>query len=242
MRICQLDVPVETKTLDNVFVKVAVSVQYFVLPDQIFSAFYKLNDPEQQITSFIFDVVRARVPKMKLDDVFEKKDDIADAVKAELTDIMSQFGYGILKALVTDIDPDAKVKAAMNEINEAQRLRVAATERGEAEKIIKVKQAEAEAESNALLGVGIANQRKAIINGLKDSIDEFQKTVGGTGPMEVMNLVLMTQYFDMLKSVGADGKNGTIFIPHSPGSIGDLTGQIRNAMMEANTLSKETSS
>lgn len=236
MRICQLDVPVETKTLDNVFVKISVSVQYFVLPDEIFAAYYKLDNPEQQITSFIFDVVRARVPKMKLDDVFEKKDDIADAVKTELTDIMSQFGYGILKALVTDIDPDAKVKAAMNEINEAQRLRVAATERGEAEKILKVKQAEAEAESNALLGIGVANQRKAIINGLKDSIDEFQKTVDGTGPMEVMNLVLMTQYFDMLKSVGADGKNGTIFIPHSPGSIADLTSQIRDAMMQASAL------
>jgi regulator of protease activity HflC (stomatin/prohibitin superfamily) len=240
MRIRQLDVPVETKTLDNVFVKVAVSVQYFVLPNEIFAAFYKLDNPEQQITSFIFDVVRARVPKMKLDDVFEKKDDIADAVKAELTDIMSQFGYGILKALVTDIDPDAKVKAAMNEINEAQRLRVAANERGEAEKILKVKQAEAEAKSNALLGVGIADQRKAIIDGLKDSIDGFQKTVTGTGPMEVMNLVLMTQYFDMLKSIGADSKNSSIFVPHSPGNIGDLTQQIRDAMLQAQTITPQT--
>lgn len=236
MRVRQLDVPVETKTEDNVFVKVAVSVQFFVLEDKIFEAYYKLDNPEQQITSFVFDVVRARVPKMKLDDVFEKKDEIADAVKSELTDIMNQFGYGILKALVTDIDPDMKVKAAMNEINEAQRLRVAANERGEAEKILKVKQAEAEAKSNALQGEGIANQRRAIIDGLKESIDDFQKRVAGTGPREVMNLVLLTQYFDTLKSIGSDGKNSSIFVPHTPGALTDISNQMRDAMLQAGVV------
>ena len=140
LRVQQLNVPVETKSEDNVFVKVAVSVQYHVIADKAYQAFYKLENPEQQITSFVFDVVRARVPKMKLDDVFEKKDEVANAVKQELDDIMSELGYNIVKSLVTDIDPDAKVKAAMNEINEAQRMRIAANERGEAEKILKVKQ------------------------------------------------------------------------------------------------------
>lgn len=238
MRVRQLDVPVETKTEDNVFVKVAVSVQFHVLDDKIFAAFYKLDNPERQITSFVFDVVRARVPKMKLDDVFEKKDEVADAVKAELSDIMEQFGYGIVKALVTDIDPDSKVKAAMNEINEAQRLRVAANERGEAEKILKVKQAEAEARSNALQGEGIANQRKAIIEGLKTSIDEFQKAVSGTGPHEVMNLVLLTQYFDTLKSMGSGEHTSTIFVPHSPSGLSDFSDQMRSAIMQANAADK----
>ncbi|MDF1796235.1 MAG: SPFH domain-containing protein [Coxiellaceae bacterium] len=231
LRVRQLDVPVETKTEDNVFVRVSVSVQFHVLMEKIFEAFYKLDNPEQQITSFVFDVVRARVPKMKLDGVFEKKDEIADAVKSELMEIMSDFGYGIVKALVTDIDPDAKVKAAMNEINEAQRLRVAANERGEAEKILRVKAAEAEAQSNALQGRGIADQRKAIIDGLKESIDEFQKTVGGTGAHEVMNLVLLTQYFDMLKGLGETSKTTSVLIPHTPGGLADISAQMRNAMM-----------
>lgn len=236
LRVRQLDVPVETKSQDNVFVRVSVSVQFHVLVDKIFEAFYKLDNPEQQITSFVFDVVRARVPKMILDDVFEKKDEIADAVKSELTDIMSEFGYGIVKALVTDIDPDAKVKSAMNEINEATRLRVAANERGEAEKILKVKQAEAEARSNALQGEGIANQRKAIIDGLKESIDDFQKTVDGTGAHEVMNLVLLTQYFDMLKDVGGSAGSNSIFIPHSPSGLSDVSEQMRNAILMANQV------
>ncbi len=233
LRVRQLDVPVETKSKDNVFVRVSVSVQFHVLPEKIFAAFYKLDNPEQQITSFVFDVVRARVPKMILDDVFEKKDEIADAVKSELTEIMNDFGYGIVKALVTDIDPDAKVKSAMNEINEAQRLRVAANERGEAEKILKVKQAEAEARSNALQGEGIANQRKAIIDGLKESIDDFQKTVSGTSANEVMNLVLLTQYFDMLKDVGGNSNSNSVFIPHSPAGLSNVSEEMRNAIMMA---------
>ena len=233
LRVQQLDVKVETKTLDNVFVHVIVSVQYFVLPNRIFEAFYKLDNPLQQVTSFVCDVVRARVPKIRLDDVFEKKDDIADSVRAELQQVMDDFGYGIVKALVTDIDPAPKVKEAMNEINAAQRLRVAAEEKGEADKILKVKAAEADAESKALSGKGIADQRKSIVEGLRDSVDEFQKTIPGASAQDVMNLILMTQYFDTLKDIGATSESNTILIPHSPGHLGDLGGQVRNAMIQA---------
>ncbi len=239
MRVRQLDVPVETKTLDNVFVNVAVSVQFHVLDTKVYEAFYKLNNAEKQITSFVFDVVRASVPTMKLDDVFEKKDEIANNVKSELSDTMEKFGYGIVKALVTDINPDAKVKAAMNEINEASRLRVAANERGEAEKILKVKAAEAEARSTELQGIGMANQRKAIISGLKESISDFKKAVEGAQSTDVMNLVLLTQYFDTLKSLGDKGAN-TILIPHGPGALSDVAEQMRNAMITANQVDKHS--
>src|SRR5687768_10240270 len=163
LRVQQLDVKIETKTEDNVFVHMVVAVQYFVLPEKVYDAFYKLDDATRQITSFVFDVVRARVPKIKLDDVFEKKDEIADIVKSELAQVMDGFGYGILKALVTDIEPDARVKESMNEINAAQRMRVAATEKGEADRILKVKAAEGDAQSKALQGRGIADQRQAIV-------------------------------------------------------------------------------
>ena len=237
LRVRQLDIPIETKTSDNVFVKVVVSVQFHALLGKIYEAFYKLANPEQQLTSFIFDVVRAQVPTIKLDDVFERKDDIADAVKNELTDMMESFGFGIVKALVTDIDPDHKVKAAMNEINEAQRLRVAANERGEAEKILKIKQAEADARSKALQGQGIADQRSAIVSGLKESVDAFQRGIPDTSAKDVMNLVLMTQYFDTLKEIGAFSKSNTILIPHSPGHMQDLSEQLRNAIIVGNEVS-----
>lgn len=233
MRVQQLNVKVETKTEDNVFVHVIVAVQYTVLPDKVYDAFYRLTDADTQIRAFVFDVVRARVPKIKLDDVFEKKDEIADAVKSELSHVMDDFGYGIVKALVTDIDPDAKVKDAMNEINAAQRLRVAATEKGEAERILKVKAAEAEAQSKALQGKGIADQRRAIVDGLRESVDDFQKAVRGATAQDVMNLVLMTQYFDTLKEIGQASRTNTILIPHSPGHMADLASQMRNAMIAA---------
>jgi regulator of protease activity HflC (stomatin/prohibitin superfamily) len=233
LRVQQLDVEIETKTEDNVFVRMVVAVQYYVLPEKVYDAFYKLDNASRQITSFVFDVVRAQVPKIKLDDVFEKKDDIANIVKSELAQVMEGFGYGILKALVTDIDPDAKVKESMNEINAAQRMRVAATERGEADRILKVKSAEGDAQSKALQGRGIADQRQAIVAGLRDSVDEFRKSVPGTTAKDVMNLVLMTQYFDMLKEIGASSRTNAILIPHSPGNLTTLTEQMRNAMMEA---------
>ena len=233
LRVQQLDVRIETKTEDNVFVQMVVAVQYYVLPEKVYDAFYKLDDANRQITSFVFDVVRAQVPKIKLDDVFAKKDDIANIVKSELAQVMEGFGYGIMKALVTDIDPDARVKESMNEINAAQRMRVAATEKGEADRIMKVKAAEGDAQSKALQGRGIADQRQAIVAGLRDSVDEFQKAVAGTTAKDVMNLVLMTQYFDMLKDIGASSRTNAILIPHSPGNLASLTEQMRNAMIEA---------
>ncbi len=240
LRVRQLDVRVETKTKDNVFVFVIVSVQYFVIPEKVIDAFYKLQNAEAQITSYVYDVVRARVPSINLDDVFETKDNIAQAVKIELEQIMDDFGYGITKTLVTDIDPDANVKASMNQINAAQRLRVAAVEQAEADKIRVVKAAEGEAESKALQGKGIADQRTAIINGLKDSVADFQTDVHGTNAQDVMNLVLMTQYFDTLKEVGISSNSNTIMIPHSPAGMNDIAEQLRNAMITANEVSKTT--
>ena len=231
LRVLQLDVPVETKTKDNVFLKVAISVQYHVKADKIYDAFYKLTNPTSQITSFVFDVVRAQVPKMDLDDVFENKDVIAVAVKDELAEMMSNFGYDIIKALVTDIDPDIKVKAAMNEINEQQRLRVAAEQKGEAEKILIVKRAEADAQSKRLQGLGIADQRKAIIEGLKESIGEFQQTVPGTSALDVMNLVLVTQYYDTLKEIGATNKSSTILLPSVPEGNNTFSSLLRESII-----------
>lgn len=240
LRVQQLDVRVETKTKDNVFVFVIVSVQYYVLPDKVVDAFYRLQDPKMQITSFVFDTVRARVPSIGLDDLFEKKDEIAHAVKAELDTVMDDFGYGIIKALVTDIDPDAKVKASMNEINAAQRLREAAIQQAEADKIRVVKAAEGEAESKALQGQGIANQRKAIIEGLKESVENFSSNVEGTSAQDVMNLVLMTQYFDTIKDIGLSGKGNTILIPHSPGGMQDISTELRNAIITGNEVTKHS--
>lgn len=241
LRIQQLDVRVETKTKDNVFVFVVVSVQYYVLPNKTVDAFYRLQDPQAQITSFVFDTVRARVPTINLDELFQMKDEIASAVKSELDQVMDDFGYGIIKALVTDIDPDAKVKESMNEINAAQRLRVAAVEQAEADKIRVVKAAEGEAESKALQGKGIADQRKAIIEGLKESVEDFSQTVKGADAQDVMNLVMMTQYFDTIKDIGLTGKSNTILIPHSPAGMGDLAEQMRNAMITANEVNKHKS-
>ncbi len=236
LRVNQLDVKVETKTEDNVFLHVIVSVQFFIHPEKVYEAFYKLQDPSKQITSFVFDVVRARVPTIKLDDVFERKDDIAIAVKSELEQVMDDFGYGIIKTLVTDIDPDQRVKESMNEINAAQRMRVAANEKGEAEKILKVKAAEAEAESKALQGKGMANQRKAIIQGLKESVTDFKESLPGSTEQDILNLVMVTQYFDTIKDLGASSSTNTILIPHSPSAVADIMDQIRNSVITANQV------
>ena len=238
LRVQQLDVQVETKTKDNVFVFVIVSVQYFVPAEKAVDAFYKLQNPQEQITAYVFDTVRARVPAVNLDQLFEMKDDIATAVKAELDSVMDDFGYAIVKALVTDINPDEKVKVSMNEINAAQRLREAAIQQAEADKIRVVKAAEGEAESKALQGQGIANQRKAIIEGLKESVENFSSAVNGVNSQDVMNLVMMTQYFDTIKELGMSGKNSTILIPHGPGGMTDMSDQIRNAMITAEQVNK----
>ena len=239
LRVQQFKVEVETKTQDNVFVRVIVSVQYQVIPQKVYEAFYKLTSPGDQITSYVYDSVRSQVPKMPLDDVFAKKDDVADAVKRELAAVMDDFGYTIIKALVTDIDPDAKVKSAMNDINAAQREQVAAQARGEAEKILKVKQAEAEAEAKALQGKGIADQRKAIVAGLRESVEAFKESVEGSTAKDVMALVLMTQYFDTLKEIGAQAKSNVIFMPNAPGAQAEFLQQIQNVVM-GNEISEKT--
>jgi len=233
LRVQQHDVQVETKTKDNVFVKIPVAVQYHVLPDKVYEAFYRLSLPQQQIESYVFNVVLGHVPKMNLDEAFEQQSSIALAVKQELDEVMAGFGYGIVKALVTDIIPDDKVKLAMNDINAAQREQVAANARGEAEKILKVKQAEAEAASKALQGKGIADQRKAIIDGLRESVELFQRGVEGSSAKDVMAMVLMTQYFDTLREIGASGKSNTIMMPHSPGGLNDFFDQLRSSFIVA---------
>src|ERR1700686_4715598 len=239
LRVQQLALDVETKTKYNVFVKMPVSVQYHVIPDKVYEAFYKLANPKQQISSYVFNVILGHVPKMNLDDTFLQQSDIAVAIKEGLDDVMKTYGYAIDQALVTDIKPDEKVKAAMNEINAAQREQVAASARGEAEKILKVKRAEAEAESKALQGQGIANQRKAIIEGLKVSVEQFQKVVDGASAKEVMQLVLVTQYFDTLKSIGESDRTNTLFLSHLPGSVTEVGDQILESMLVSTKVGRE---
>jgi regulator of protease activity HflC (stomatin/prohibitin superfamily) len=233
MRVNQITLTMETKTKDNVFVTIPISVQCRVRPEKIYDAYYKLSNPAEQIKAYVEQVILGHVPSMTLDDVFASQSGIAAAVKQELDVDMSAFGYEIVNVLVTDIVPDSKVKSAMNDINAAQREQVAANARGEAEKILVVKKAEAEAESKALQGQGIANQRKAIIEGLQSSIEQFQKVVGGTSTSDVMQLVLVTQYFDTLKSIGEGDKTNTLFLSHSPGSVKDISDQILQSMLVA---------
>ena len=226
LQVRQAQFSVETKTRDNVFVQIPVSVQYQVLDDKIADAFYRLSVPQKQIESFVFNSILGHVPKLTLDETFEQQSGISVAVKNELDSIMSGFGFNILTALVTDIIPDVKVKTAMNDINAAQRAQVAAQARGEADKILKVKQAEAEAESKALQGSGIARERQAIIDGLSTSIEHFQQGVPGASAEEVMALVLLTQYFDTLRDIGTRGGTNTLFLPNNPGAAADLQTQI----------------
>jgi regulator of protease activity HflC (stomatin/prohibitin superfamily) len=233
LRVNQIALTMETKTKDNVFVTIPISVQNRVRPERVYDAFYKLSDPVAQIKSYVEQVILGHVPSMTLDEVFASQSSIAAAVKQELDSDMAAFGYEIVNVLVTDIVPDAKVKSAMNDINAAQREQVAATARGEADKILVVKKAEAEAESKALQGQGIANQRKAIVEGLQNSIEQFQKAVEGATSKDVMQLVLVTQYFDTLKSIGENDKTNTLFLAHSPGAVKEVSDQILESMLLA---------
>jgi len=233
LRVNQISLTMETKTKDNVFVTIPISVQNRVRPENVYDAFYKLTSPELQIKSYVEQVILGHVPGMTLDEVFASQSSIAAAVKKELDADMAGFGYEIVNVLVTDIVPDMKVKSAMNDINAAQREQVAANARGEAEKILVVKKAEAEAESKALQGQGIANQRKAIIEGLQVSIEQFQKVVEGASAREVMQLVMVTQYFDTLKSIGENDRTNTLFLAHSPASVRDVSTQILESMLVA---------
>jgi regulator of protease activity HflC (stomatin/prohibitin superfamily) len=233
LRVNQITLTMETKTKDNVFVTIPISVQNRVRPENVYDAFYKLADPTVQIKSYVEQVILGHVPGMTLDEVFASQSSIAAAVKKELDSDMTAFGYEIVNVLVTDIVPDAKVKSAMNDINAAQREQVAANARGEAEKILVVKKAEAEAESKALQGQGIANQRKAIIEGLQNSIEQFQKVVEGASAKEVMQLVMVTQYFDTLKSIGESDHTNTLFLSHAPGAVKEISDQILESMVGA---------
>lgn len=224
LKVKQLDVNVETKSKDNVFVHLKVSVQYYVLTDKVFDAFYRLDKPEEQITSYVFDTVRAEVPKLKLDEVFEHKDDIANAVKSELTEAMHSYGYGIVKALVTDIDPDKQVKASMNRINAAERERVAAQYEAEADRIRMVAKAQAEAESKKLQGVGIADQRREIARGLEESVAMLHRA--GINPQEASALLLVAQHYDTLHAIGQNTNSSLILLPNSPAAAGDLMNQL----------------
>src|SRR5271155_1278476 len=231
LRVQQLPVEVETKTLDNVFVKLFVAVQFRVIEGSEADSYYKLQDHVEQIKSYVLDVVRAKVPKMNLDEVFEKKDDVGAAVKSELDVAMKQYGFEIPNALVTDVNPADNVKAAMNDIQTQQRLQIAAAAKGEANKILVVKNAEAEAESKRLQGEGIAKERRAIVDGLRESIAAFTDQIGGVSAPEVLKLVLMTQYFDTMKEIGVSSGSKVILMPHSPGGMTDIAEQLREAII-----------
>jgi regulator of protease activity HflC (stomatin/prohibitin superfamily) len=228
-RVQQLDVRVETKTLDNVFITAVVSIQYQVLQEKVYEAFYALTDPSRQITAHVFDVLRAELPNLELDSVFEAKEELALTVKSALTETMSKYGYQIMQVLITDLDPDQRVKNAMNEINSSKRLKFAVAERAEGEKILKVKSAEAEAEAKYLSGVGIAKQRKAIVDGLRTSIVDFSAAVDGTTNKDTLDLLLLTQYFDCIKDVGTDKSCRTTFVPTSKSYSDDM----RNSLLQA---------
>ncbi|WP_419213207.1 SPFH domain-containing protein [Maribacter sp. X9] len=234
LKIQQLDVIIETKTKDDVFVKLKVSVQYVVIKEKVYDAFYKLEYPHEQITSYVFDVVRAEVPKMKLDDVFVKKDDIAIAVKAELQDAMLDYGYDIIKTLVTDIDPDAQVKEAMNRINASERQKTAAQFEGDAARILIVEKAKAEAESKRLQGQGIADQRREIARGLEESVEVLNKV--GINSQEASALIVVTQHYDTLQSIGEETNTNLILLPNSPQAGSDMLNNMVASFTASNMI------
>jgi len=237
LRVQQLDVVVETKTKDDVFVKIKVSVQFMVIKDKVYDAFYKLDYPHDQITSYVFDVVRAEVPKMILDDVFEKKDDVAIAVKGELNEAMKNYGFDIIKTLVTDIDPDAQVKESMNRINASEREKVAAQFEGDAQRILIVERAKAEAESKRLQGQGIADQRREIARGLEDSV----KVLNGVdiNSQEASALIVVTQHYDTLQSVGSASNSNLILMPNSPQAGSEMLNNMVASFTASNQIGEE---
>ncbi len=237
LKIQQLDVVIETKTKDDVFVKLKVSVQYKVIKDKVYDAFYKLDYPQDQITSYVFDVVRAEVPKMKLDDVFERKDDIAIAVKSELNEAMLNYGYDIIKTLVTDIDPDLQVKEAMNRINASEREKVAAQFEGDAQRILIVEKAKAEAESKRLQGQGIADQRREIARGLEDSVKVLNNV--DINSQEASALIVVTQHYDTLQSVGSESNSNLILLPNSPQAGSEMLNNMVASFTASNQIGEE---
>lgn len=236
LRIQQLDVVVETKTNDDVFVQLKISVQYQILKDKVYDAYYRLQNPHEQLTAYIFDLVRAEIPKMILDDVFEKKDDIAYAVKRDLKEAMLDYGYDIIKALVTDIDPDASVKQAMNRINAAEREKVAAQHEGDAQRILIVERAKAEAESKRLQGKGIADQRREIAKGLEESVDTLNKA--GINPQEASALIVITQHYDTLQAIGSESASNLILLPNNPNAASNMLNDMTASLLAANKINE----
>lgn len=236
LRIQQLDVVVETKTKDDVFVHLKISVQYQILADKVYDAYYRLQNPHEQLTAYIFDLVRAEIPKMILDDVFEKKDEIAIAVKNDLKQAMLDYGYDIVKALVTDIDPDLSVKEAMNRINAAEREKVAAQHEGDAQRILIVERAKAEAESKRLQGKGIADQRREIARGLEESVDTLNKA--GINPQEASALIVITQHYDTLQSIGATSGSNLILLPNNPTAASNMLNDMTASLLAANKINQ----
>lgn len=227
LRVQQLDVMCETKTKDNVFIQVQVAVQYRVLEEGAFNAYYRLTYPDEQVRAYVYDVVRSTVPRMELDETFASKAQIAGEVYDKLKEIMNQYGYEILETLVTDLSPDNKVKASMNEINASKRLKEASSHKAEADKVLQVKAAEADAEARYLSGLGVARQRKAIVQGLQESVEGFSNDVQGATPKDVMDILLLTQYFDTLSSVGAN----SLILEHDPATVSNLQKQVGSAFL-----------
>ena len=237
LKIQQLDVIIETKTKENVFVKMKVSVQFKVIQEKVYEAFYRLEYPHDQITSYVFDVVRAEVPKLKLDDVFERKDDIAIAVKRELNEAMTTYGYDIINTLITDIDPDPQVKNAMNRINAADREKAAAEYEAEAQRIRIVAKAKAEAESKRLQGQGIADQRREIARGLVESVDTLNKV--GINSQEASALIVVTQHYDTLQAIGSDTNSNLILLPNTPQAANDMLNNMIVSFAASNQVNEQ---
>lgn len=231
LRIQQLDVACETKTKDNVFVRAEVAVQFRVLPEFAYDAYYRLSDPRGQIQSYVFDVIRSTVPRMELDEAFASKREIAENTNRQLEAVMKDYGYEILTTLVTDLSPDARVKASMNEINASKRLKEAASHKAEADKVQQVKAAEADAEARYLSGLGVARQRKAIVSGLQSSISEFSNDVDGVSSKDVMDILVLTQYFDTLGAIGANN----LILEHEPASVASLQNQVNLTLKNRKT-------
>lgn len=227
LRVQQLDVLCETKSKDNVFVNIGVAVQYRVLAENAYDAWYRLTDPKGQIQAYVFDVIRSTVPRMELDALFTSKEEIATAVLHQLKSVMKDYGYEIMESLVTDIRPDKRVMASMNEINASKRLKEAASHKAEAEKIRQIKAAEGEAEARYLSGLGVARQRKAIVQGIQKSVAEFSDDIPGATPKDVMDVLLLSQYFDTISAVGAN----SLLLEHEPAAVGNFQSQISSAFL-----------
>jgi regulator of protease activity HflC (stomatin/prohibitin superfamily) len=240
LRIQQFSAIIETKTKDNVFVKIPVNVQYFIIPDGVENAYYKLSNPKAQIESYVYNVILGHVPGMNLDDVFLKQSEIAVDVKTQLEASMQPFGYGISKVLITDVIPDDRVKASMNSINAALRDQEAAKAQGEAKRILMVAQAEAEKQAKILQGEGIAGEREAVAKGLQKSILEIRDAVPGVSETDVLAILALTQHYDTLKAIGASDHTNTILVPHTPDAVGALMSQLRNTFAVGSVMGQSS--